>query len=191
MRRALLIVLFGCSALSCRLPWTVRAIDAKPSEAQPGRPFDPAAYVASIWNSKVIPAASIASNFEQAKRDGRPTLVQGTGRVLRVDAERARLVLDILPFDGNPDAELDTGQIRGTALRDALPFIQFSQFVNQVDFAHAANALNDRASSAASAGASGITLGTVVSFEGALASSGGGTLPEIVPIVLAREPARP
>ena len=33
--------------------------------------------------------------------------------------------------------------IRGTALRDASGFIQFSDFVNQFDFASAANALND------------------------------------------------
>ena len=34
--------------------------------------------------------------------------------------------------------------IRGTALRDAVDFIQFGDFTNQIQFADVANALNDR-----------------------------------------------
>ena len=34
--------------------------------------------------------------------------------------------------------------LRGTALRDALEFVRFTDFVNQLEFAGVANALNDR-----------------------------------------------
>jgi predicted lipoprotein len=34
--------------------------------------------------------------------------------------------------------------IRGTAIRDALPFIKFSDFANQIEYAQVASLLNDR-----------------------------------------------
>jgi predicted lipoprotein len=34
--------------------------------------------------------------------------------------------------------------IRGTTLRDALPFISFDQFVNQLEYARVSNAMHDR-----------------------------------------------
>jgi len=179
----------ACALVSCRAPWTVRPIDADAAEAKAG-PFDAAAYAASIWESKVVPAAAHAAGFAEARSAARPVLVKGSGRVLRIDSARQRILLDIAPYDGKPDAELAAGRIRGTALRDALPFIQFSQFVNQVDFAHAANALNDRAEAAAAAALAGVAPGSVLAFSGALDFSGG-AMPEIVPVILAREAARP
>ena len=180
--------LVGCALASCRMPWTVRPIAAE-EKSSAGRPFDPIAYVDSIWDSKVVPAAANAADFAHAKSTGRATLVKGTGRVVRIDRESAEALLDIAPYDGKPDAVLPTGQMRGTALRDALPFIQFSQFLNQVDFAHAANALNERAAAAASGALKGVTVGAVLSFTGALDPAG--DPPEIVPVTLTREPVRP
>ena len=177
------IVLLVSMLAACRLPWTVRPIESHDSESAAAS-FDAAAYVASIWQSKVVPAAEAAPAFAEAHAAGHPILVKGVARILRIGANRNRLVLDIAPYDGKPDAELATGDIHGTALRDALPFLQFSQFVNQVDFAHAASALNDRAAQAASA-LKGMTVGGELSFAGALDSPGGG-LPEIIPVILSR-----
>ena len=182
-------MLIGCTLASCRMPWTIRPIAAGEEKGGAGRPFDPTAYVDSIWDTKVVRAAANAPDFAQAKSIGRATLVKGTGRVLRIDTARGEALLDIAPYDGKPDAALATGPIRGTALRDALPFIQFSQFLNQVDFAHAANALDDRATSAAAGSVKGLTAGAVLSFAGALDPAG--DPPEIVPVTLTREPSRP
>jgi predicted lipoprotein len=191
MKRGAAIPVLACALLACRAPWTVRPIDAEESASSAGRPFDAARYAASIWEGKVVPAAAHAPDFAEARRAGRCALVKGTGRVLRVDSSRQRILLDIHPYDGKPDAELAAGQIRGTALRDALPFIQFSQFVNQVDFARASNALNDRAAAVAAAALAGVAAGSVLSFAGALNVSGGNGLPEIVPVILSQEPERP
>jgi len=190
MKRGAWVAAFAWLLVSCRLPWTVRPIDDAQRETGAQRPFDAAAYAASIWDSRVIPAASAAPDFAHARLSRRPVLVKDTARVLRADASRGRLVLDIAPYDGRPDAELAADQIRGTALRDALPFIQFSQFVNQVDYAHAANALNDRAARAAAAAMAEAKPGMVLYFAGAL-DGGGDGLPQIVPVVATREPARP
>jgi predicted lipoprotein len=191
MKGGVLVAVFACTLVACRLPWTVRPIDATESDKAGPAPFEPAKYAMSIWDSKVVPAGAAAPDFATARRSGRPELVKGTGHVLRVDTDRARLLLDVAPYDGKPDAKLAFGQIHGTALRDALPFVQFSQFVNQVDFAHAASALNDRAALAASPSVAGVSIGSVLSFAGALDVSTANGLPEIIPIVVTREPARP
>src|SRR5271169_1025680 len=115
MKLAAAIAVLGCGLASCRQPWTVRPIEEKQSE-DGARPFDPASFAASIWDSKVIPAAAGAPDFAEVRNATRPALVKGTARVLRIDAARERIVLNIAPYDGKPDAELAAGQIRGTAL---------------------------------------------------------------------------
>lgn len=169
--------------VSCRAPWTIVPIDAQEAGFDDGKPFDAAAYAASIWESKVVPAANAAPEFAP----GAHGLVKGSGRVLKIDAARQRLVLDIAPFDGKPDAELDVGSVHGTALRDALSFIQFGQFLNQVDYAHAANALDDRSAQAASAALTGVKKGDTVRFSGALIPAEDGLPAEIVPVTVERQ----
>ncbi len=194
MKRGLLMVSIGVVSgglLACRMPWTVRPIDAQESASGAGRPFEAAAFVAGIWDREVVPAAAGAADFTIVRHSARPVLVKGTGRVLLADAAGQRLLLDMPPYDGKPDTALDSGRIRGTALRDSLPFVQFSQFVNQVDYAHAANALNERASTVAEQTLSGVAPGTLVSFTGALIPAAPDGLPEIVPITISTEPARP
>jgi predicted lipoprotein len=59
----------------------------------------------------------------------------------------AMLVLD---YHGKSLVALQVGPVmRGTALRDAVGFIQFDQFANQLQFADVANQLNERALAAA------------------------------------------
>jgi predicted lipoprotein len=49
-------------------------------------------------------------------------------------------------FSHGIEADVQVGPvIRGTAVRDALPFIRFSDFANQIEFALVASALNDHA----------------------------------------------
>ena len=158
-----------CNA-ACQPPWTVRPIEEN-------RPFQAAAYVDSIWDARVLPAASGA--IEIAKWDRRaPALVKGAGRILGRDSD-GRLLVDLPPYDGRADLAIATGAaIHGTALRDALPFIQFSQFVNQVDFARVASALDDRAAKLA------VPQSPEISFAGAAAIPPEGGLPELVPVTL-------
>jgi len=56
----------------------------------------------------------------------------------------------------------------GTAIRDAVGFIDFSQFANQIDFADVASALNDRVRADVVKGVKPASLkGRDVTFEGA------------------------
>jgi predicted lipoprotein len=112
------------------------------------------------------------------------------GRVFR--GAVPHLLVDVPPYDGQPDLKIDLGTaIRGTVLRDALSFIQFSQFVNQVDFAKVASALNVRAARAVQAALAGLaegagrgSEGAEVSFAGAVAIPQDNGLPEMIPVIL-------
>src|SRR5439155_13434616 len=103
----------------------------------------------------------------------------GEGRVVRVSP---LLLVDRPPYDGKPDTAIQTASsIRGTALRDALPFIEFSQFMNQLEFARVANELNARAGKAIPQVAGGQTI----TFAGISVKSAAGELPEIIPVDVA------
>jgi predicted lipoprotein len=174
--------------LSSCVPWTTRPIE---NEKTSGTAFDANAFVDSVWDSKVMPAAAGAPDIAQVFGGGKAppagaVLVRGAGRVLRVDttSRSGLMYVDVAPFDGRADAALQIGPVlRGTALRDALPFIQFSQFVNQLEFARVGNALNDRVwKSALAALPKDHLAGLTVTFAGAAVTAGG--LAEVVPVKL-------
>jgi predicted lipoprotein len=55
------------------------------------------------------------------------------------------LVVDFPPYDGKDEVSIAVGPaFLGTAVRDALSFIKFAQFTNQVDYADVGIALNDK-----------------------------------------------
>jgi predicted lipoprotein len=169
----------------------VRPIDQTDSSSGQARSFDAVRYVDSIWDTKVLPTvAASAVDLREALQARRAAclLVKGEGRVLRVDtSSRSGLMLvDLAPYDGRADAAIQIGPvIRGTVLRDALPFIQFSQFVNQLEFARVGNALNDRVvQSVLVSLPKTVTAGSSVSFSGASSQPAANELPEIVPVTL-------
>src|SRR5262249_54046477 len=130
-------------------PWVVRPIDDTRAEK-----FDAVRYVDSIW-AKVV---------------AEPSLRRGQGGVLRVGD--GLILLD-------SGAIIQAGPvIRGTVLRDALPFLQFSQFTNQLEYARVAAALNERAIKVASDAQ--VQPGETIRYAGAVSSDG------IVPVLLER-----
>ena len=77
----------------------------------------------------------------------RARFLKGTGVVVAIDRQSRAGVMRVQP-SGSPTATvaIQIGPVmRGTALRDAASFIEFSHFTNQFDYAGAANALNDYA----------------------------------------------
>lgn len=175
-------------------PWTIRPLHVTPAEA-----FDAEVYVTSIW-PRVLQAARDeaidVTTIEQFRSDTatestpmrRALFIRGTGVVsnvdlssrvgwahLRSDAVASELTIQIGPV------------IRRTALRDALDFIQFTDFANQSDFAAVANALNDRVLQQVLEPIDlGALLGQTVSFTGAVTVGSAPTdVPlEIVPVIL-------
>jgi predicted lipoprotein len=212
MKRSSVWAMLPLLALCSCVPWTVRPIEQGESGTGQGRArFNAAAYVDSIWNAKVLPAAlgqsvdlstliaalrsdpaAAARQYGHKQGEGAACfLVRGRGRVLRIDtaSQSGRLTLDLPPYDGRSDAAIQIGPaIRGTALRDALPFIDFAQFVNQLDFADVGNELNSRAVQAALAPVALKELpGKPVSFWGACPQPASDAVPEIVPVKLVVE----
>ena len=150
----------GCTIMTTRPldPTTGKAIIG--NEAQQ---FNAANYVASIWESQVISVldaapdlntvltalkanATAASETYGRKVGQQPYtfVVSGSGTVTSVNTElRAGLALVDTDDDGTADVSLAIGPvIRGTAMRDGMPFISFNQFTNQMEFAAVSNEMN-------------------------------------------------
>jgi len=129
--------------LAIARPWTIRPIAAVPSG-----PFDARQYVARMWDARALPALrSNAVPFDtfRGTRTNRATPVTLHGVILDVDTTSRVGIASIASAPGgSPDARMLIGPVlRGTALRDSLDFIRFSDFTNQIDFASVADALND------------------------------------------------
>jgi predicted lipoprotein len=182
--------------VACK-PWTTRPIERRlPDGATIPGSFDATAFVESVWPTRVLEeTAQSAVALDPATlarmRPARaPAFVRGTGVVLRVDT-RSRVglaLVDLAPGDGRADVAVQVGPVlRGTVLRDALPFVRFGDFPNQLAFADVANALNARVLKSVLAGMTPASLdGCRLTFRGAAKLDGtdDGRLPEIVPVVL-------
>lgn len=63
-------------------------------------------------------------------------------------ANKVQLVLDIAPYDGNPDCKVHFGKVFSTnvknAIRDGVAFLKLDDFANQVEFADLSTAFNNR-----------------------------------------------
>jgi len=158
------------SLASCKL-WTIRPIESKGQRAASSQQFNADAYVDSIWQNKVVPTmleravdlstvlAALDADVEAAKKQyssgdtGGAThfIVKGTGRVSRAESrtQNRSISLVLQNYQGRAEVAIQVGPVfRGTALRDAVGFIQFNQFVNQLQFADVGNKLNDRVATA-------------------------------------------
>jgi len=197
---AALVVAIVAGVLAILRPWTV-----VPIQSTPAGTFNPDGYVASIWESRVLPTAQ-SSAIElrtfiesQGRADlkvgsstgaaARAVFVKGTATVAEVD-RKSRIGLARLQLPWAKEGQAAAIQIgpvlRGTALRDALEFVRFTDFVNQLEFAGVANALNARVATGVIGPINIEELaGREVTFVGAV-NKGVGTLFtfEIVPVQL-------
>jgi predicted lipoprotein len=145
----------------------VPAGEATASGAAGGQAFDAKQYVDGIWKDKVLSTVdqqavdattllpALASDQEAASKQygsqagtGSPYafLVRGTGTVTKVDEDSpthpVTVQVDGLKGDGSTVQVVTGPVIAGTALRDAVKFIKFSDFTNQLDYADAGTQLN-------------------------------------------------
>jgi predicted lipoprotein len=176
----------------------VRDKDKKKQAANGG--FDADAYVAGIWDSKVMPqvrdhATEITTVLDALAKDVDTAgaqyghraeaegsawnfIVKGRGKVTKVDVASRRGTL-VIALAGDPAGRSVTLQVGpvvfGSTFRDSLPFVAFGDFVNQIDFAQVSRKLNDRAVAAARNGLDPAgTEGRTVAFAGAMANPVGG-----------------
>lgn len=154
-------------------PWTVRPIESdKPVE------FDAAAFASSAWPRLVREANDSAVDVSDiVQAPGAPPsqarFVKGVGMVTAVDRQSRVGVMLVRLVSSSLVVAMQIGPvIRGTALRDASGFIQFSDFTNQSEYAAAGNALNESAQRLVIAPVQFETLqGRTVSFVGAVGKS--------------------
>ncbi|MDP8997554.1 MAG: DUF2291 family protein [Pseudomonadota bacterium] len=156
-----LAVLSGCKIIATADKH--KAISANSAQAF-DKGFDGKA--AELWPSKVLPyaqgkagklqdvQAAIAANADQAgtkygyreKGDSNPwtMIAQIDGKIVAANTESRAATIDVdVDGDGKADAQIQIGPvIRGTAIRDALDFISFNDFTNQIDFAQFGKAFN-------------------------------------------------
>lgn len=170
--RTVLLLGAACLALSgCRIEHKSAAQQqaASPAGSFENKSFNPQAEVAALWESKATPAiAAMALDFPQLRKqmqagldaagaqhghrekgEGAPwnLATTVTGKVVAVETEVSAGSADIdVDGDGRADVQIQIGPVvRGATIRDILPFISFTAYTNQIDFAQLANALNERA----------------------------------------------
>jgi len=158
---------FGALLASCRLIPTAQVKAMGDTSLMNGAAsFDPDKMVASIWATKVIPyfekkagpfvevhdlAAKSpdeagAKYGYRAKSDGTPwtLMVRIEGTIVAADtASRAATIGVDATGQGKTDATVQIGPAMfGTSIRDALSFVSFNDFTNQIDFARYGAAFN-------------------------------------------------
>ncbi len=168
--KALLVVALASHLAACKIEHKqVKDPLAAASGGQSAKGYDPRAEVETIWASKAAPAIealagdfselqkAIQTNVDAAgakhghreKAEGAPwyfaAKVRGT--IVQTDTELSAGTADVdVNGDGKADIQLQIGPVvKGTAIRDILSFLSFSNYPSQIEFAQLANALNDKA----------------------------------------------
>jgi predicted lipoprotein len=160
----LLLALVSTSA--CKL-WTIRPIgwkENKPTVAT--QTFKADDYVNSIWDSKIVPLVNekavdlttvlnaLDANVDEAKKqfgvqsDQGATFffVKGEGKIKDNPTQppQGTITLKLLNYKGKTEVVIQLGTVfRGTVLRDAVGFIKFNDFANQVQFAEVSTKLHE------------------------------------------------
>jgi predicted lipoprotein len=211
MRQKFLFYTLAFSALTlatgCKIVKNVDPNDASEIEAALTDQERMAIYAREIWDSDVLPTvtshlvplaelrAALATDVEAAgKAHGlRPEgeanpwnfAVSGSGVVIeaKTKSRAAKLQVDT-DADGKADVTLQLGPIvRGTTLRDAMPFLLFSNFRDQIEFAKLGGGLNAMAHERLTIPDADIT-GQTVSFEGMFTFKNLTSKFEVVPTAL-------
>lgn len=183
----ILVLTAGCA----RVPG-VYVVEKRNTGTGPDRVFSAQEYVAGIWTSRVVPTvtgkavdastvlAAIAADPAAAGKKygvqagvGSPPsiLVKGAGTVLSVDESQGGagdMSVDLDPANGKPDLSIAIGPVfLGTALRDAVGFINFGEFPNQIEYANVATALNNQVRDTVVPADPAAAKGKKVTFAGA------------------------
>jgi predicted lipoprotein len=166
----LMLLLLVQVVAACSL-YTIRPIKSATTSNQSNqfdRQFDPNSYANTNWSSKVVPtimkkAVDLETVLTALQKDSDAAqkqyatqssdgfynfIVKGTAKVLAVNTSSRNGTLSIaLPtYKGQSTILIQIGPVMlGTALRDSVGFISYSQFTNQVQYAQVADALNAHA----------------------------------------------
>lgn len=170
--------------------------------------FDATAYAVGLWTEQALPHFSstakpaaevipaIIADLEDAGTEfgyrageGSPWsfIVSGTGTVTAKNTESRAGTL-VIAIDGAAvptEATLQIGPvIRGNAIHDALPFVSFKDFTNQIEYANAGKALTAQALEGVAADIDAIVVGDRVEFTGAISMAGSSDRLLVMPVAI-------
>ncbi|MBB4568840.1 DUF2291 family protein [Rhizobium leucaenae] len=207
IRGAVVALMLAAALPGCKIIKTPTAEEKAALAAKSA--FDPAAKVDAIWQSQAVPdlekragdlktvMQAAASNPDEAgAKYGNPRkqstspwtyAVKFKGKIVAADTASRAATLDVdVDGDGKADAKVQIGPaIRGTALRDALDFVDFNEFKNQIEWAQFGKAFNEKVNTSflAALPRDGLT-GKTVDVTGAFPLPTSGQLPLITPSAL-------
>jgi predicted lipoprotein len=194
---ALLMLLPAATAACSRVPGVYVYESAESAKAaKAGGPADAKTYVEGAWQSKIVPtvhekAADITTVAAALAKDPAAAgqqyghqagtsspyafMVKGSGTVKKIDTEAPTgpMTVEIPQTGGKPlTISIATGPvIAGTAIRDAVGFISFGDFTNQIQYADVANQINNRVKTEVVAKADPKSLdGKKITFYGAFSA---------------------
>lgn len=171
--------------------------------------YDPNAAVASMWSAKVVPDIEKRATAFDTLRDavgndpdaagqkygyrGKdagapwnfPTRLHGT--IVSVDTSSSEGTIGVdTSGNGKADVIVDIGPtVLGTALRDSLDFVSFSDFKNQIDYARFGTALNAYAVAHVMTPVPRNGLqGKHITVTGTFSFDGTSDQPEVVPVAI-------
>lgn len=184
-RRLVVVGLLAVGLAGCK----ILPIQSKAEAEQ--QKFNGADYVAKLWDSEVIPVvrdkalpietviAAIEGGLDKAgpefghrpAEEGSPWsfVVKGTAVVKEKNTtSRAGTVLiDVTTPKGPIPVTVQIGPvIKGNSLRDAMPFINFQNFTNQLEFAEVGRAFNGRVADELKAVVDKLAPGQTISYSG-------------------------
>lgn len=186
----ILLPLSGCKIV----PNDQRAKTAGSSANQTAEGFNAAGYVDSVWASQLTThfdskandlatvIAAVKTDLDKAGNDyghraaseGSPWsfAVKSSGKVVSVNTESraGTLIVEIASDAGPQQVTLQIGPVvKGTAIRDSLPFFSFANVTNQIEFAQVGRSFNERALKEIGKPLAELkTPGTAVEFKGAI-----------------------
>lgn len=211
MRHTILFSAIALSALTataaCKVVKNVDPNDASEAEAALTDEERMAIYAREIWDTDVMPTvtahlvpldelrSALAQDVDAAgdahglRPEGEANpwnfAISGTGTIIeaKTESRAAKLHLDT-DGDGEIDVTLQLGPIvRGTTLRDAMPFLLFSDFRDQIEFAKLGNGLNAMAHERLTI-PEGDLVGQTVAFEGMFTFRDLNSTLEVVPTAM-------
>jgi predicted lipoprotein len=192
MRRRWMIaaigIVFGALSLSgCKIV----SIEQDASDVAANK-FDATAYTDSLWSSHALPyfnenaqpidqiLDAIAVDLDAAGKqygyrpsdEGSPWsfVIRGSGRVVSKNTtSRAGTLVVTTDAASAHEVTIQIGPvIRGNSLRDALPFVSFKDFTNQLEYADVGKAMTAVAMSALGTTVDAIDAGETVTFLGTM-----------------------
>lgn len=203
-RRVLMLAAVALAAGGCKI------LPIVSKEEAAAQKFNGADYVGKLWDSEVVPVMrdkafpiaevidAIEGGLDKAgpafghrpAEEGSPWsfIVKGTATIKEKNTtSRAGVALiDVTTSKGVISVTIQIGPvIKGNSLRDAMPFINFQNFTNQLEFAEVGRAFNARMLTELQPAIDALAAGQTVDFSGTFSMNSAADKILLTPVVIA------